>query len=173
MKLKGEGFFDVKHQEEKPFVIETDEALVRDIGTSFNVKSYPDKDTIEVVVKTGIVQFYTLNDPGLMINEGETGIYSKRAKTFTKLAKADTNVLAYKTRIFSFHATDLQSVIGQINEVYDSHIVLANAEIANCQLTATFRNEELETVVEVIAETLALSVERNDKSEIILNGRCR
>jgi transmembrane sensor len=173
VKLKGEGFFDVRHEETKPFVIETDETLVRDIGTSFNVKSYPDKDTIEVIVTTGIVQFYTLNDPGLMISEGESGIYSKRNKTFTKMSKADTNVLAYKTRVFSFHSTDLQSVINQINDVYDSHIVLANAEIANCQLTATFRDDELDTVVEVIAESLALTVERNDKNEIILNGRCR
>ena len=174
IKLKGEGFFEVKHEEEKPFVIETGEALVRDIGTSFNIKSYPDKDTIEVVVQTGVVQFYTLKDPGMMINAGETGIYSKRTKTFTKLAKADTNVLSYKTRVFAFHATDLQSVIEQINEVYDSKIKLANDAIAGCQLTVTFRNDELNTMVDVIAETLSLTVERTDKNEIILKGQgCR
>ena len=170
VKLKGEGFFEVKHEEERPFVIETEDALVRDIGTSFNVKSYPDKDTIEVVVQTGVVQFYTLKDPGMMINAGETGIYSKRGKFFAKLPKADTNVLAYKTRVFSFHSTDLRSVIEQINEVYDSKIKLANENIAKCQLTVTFRNEELDSMIEVITETLALTAERNDKKEIILNG---
>jgi len=170
VKLKGEGFFDIKHEEEKPFVIETEDALVRDIGTSFNVRSYPDKDTIEVVVQTGVVQFYTLKDPGMMINAGETGIYSKRTKVFSKIAKADTNVLAYKTRVFSFHSTDLRSVIEQINEVYDSKIKLANDNIARCQLTVTFRNEELDNMIDVITETLALTAERNDKKEIILNG---
>lgn len=171
VKLKGEGFFDVKHEEEKPFVIEAEEALIRDIGTSFNIRSYPDKDTIEVVVQTGIVQFYTLKDPGMMINAGETGIYSKRGKFFAKLPKADTNVLAYKTRVFSFHSTDLRSVIEQINEVYDSKIMLANENIARCQLTVTFRNDELDTVIDVITETLGLTAERNDKKEIILNGQ--
>jgi transmembrane sensor len=173
VKLKGEGFFEVKHEEEKPFVIEAEETLVRDLGTAFNVKSYPDKDTIEVVVQTGVVQFYTLKDPGMTINAGETGYYSKRGKVFTRLAKADTNVLAYKTRVFSFHSTDLRSVVEQINEVYDSKIRLANDEIAGCQLTVTFRNDELDTMVEIISETLGLSVERNDKNEIILNGQCR
>jgi len=169
VKLKGEGYFDVKHEEEKPFVIEADEALVRDIGTSFNLKSYPGKDTVEVVVTSGVVQFYTLKDPGMMINAGETGIYSKRAKVFTKIAKADTNKLAYKTRVFSFHATDLRSMIEQINEVYDSKIRLANEDIARCQLTVTFRNDDLDHMVEIISETLGLTVERN-KKEIILNG---
>ncbi len=170
VKLQGEGFFNVKHEETKPFVIEADEALVRDIGTAFNLKSYPGKDTIEVVVQSGIVQFYTLDNPGLTVYEGETGFYSKSSKTFFKLEKADTNVLAYKTKVFSFHATDLRSVITQINEVYDSKIKLANDHIANCQLTVTFRNDELDTVVEVIAETLDLSIVRNEKDEIILNG---
>jgi transmembrane sensor len=171
VKLKGEGYFDVVHEEERPFVIETDEALIRDLGTSFNIKSYPDSDTIEVVVQTGVVQFYTLKDPGMMINAGETGYYSKRNKVFTKLVKADTNVLAYKTRVFSFHNTDLRSVIEQINEVYDSRIVLANNVIADCQLTTVFRNEELDYVVDVIAVSFGLTVERRENNEIILNGQ--
>lgn len=171
--LKGEGYFDVKHEEEKPFVIEAEETLVRDIGTAFNISSYPDKDTVEVVVQSGIVQFYTATDPGMTINAGETGIYSKSARTFTKLLKADTNVLAYKTRIFSFHSTDLRSVIEQINEVYDSKIKLGNEGIANCQLTATFRDDKLDDVVEIIASSLTLTIERTDKNEIILNGECR
>ncbi len=171
VKLKGEGFFDVKHEESKPFVIEAEETLIRDIGTSFNIQSYPDKDTIEVIVQTGVVQFYTLKDPGMMINAGETGIYSKRGKFFAKLPKADTNVLAYKTRVFSFHSTDLRSVVDQINEVYDSKIKLANENIANCQLTVTFRNDELDNMIEIITETLGLTAERNDKKEIILNGQ--
>jgi ferric-dicitrate binding protein FerR (iron transport regulator) len=173
VKLKGEGFFEVKHEEEKPFVIETEETLVRDIGTAFNIKSYPDKDTVEVVVREGVVQFYTLNDPGLTIRAGETGLYSKRDKFFTKLEKADTNVLAYKTRVFNFNATDLRTAVQQINEVYDSHILLGNTEIGNCQLTVTFRDNKVEEMVEIIAETLGVTIERNDRNEIILNGKCQ
>ena len=174
VKLKGEGFFEVKHEESKPFVIQADEALVRDIGTAFNIRSYPDKDSVEVIVQSGVVQFYTLSDPGMMLMAGETGYYSKSTKKFSKLAKADTNVLAYKTRVFSFHATDLRSAIEQINEVYDSKIKLANDIIANCQVTVTFRNNELDEIVEILAETMGLTIERTDQNEIILNGqRCQ
>lgn len=171
VKLKGEGFFEVKHEETKPFVIQADEALVRDIGTAFNIKSYPDKDTVEVVVESGVVQFYTLSDPGLVINAGETGFYSKSRKTFSKLAKADTNVLAYKTRVFSFNATDLRSAIEQINEVYDSKIKLANDRIASCRVTATFRNNSIDEILDILAEIFVLTIERTDQNEIILNGQ--
>ena len=170
VKLQGEGFFEVKHEEEKPFVIETtDEVFVRDIGTAFNVRAYPDKDTVEVIVQSGEVQFYSLNDPGLYLKAGETGIYTKRGKVFTKIPRADTNALAYKTGIFSFHATDLRSVVDRINEVYGSHIRLADPLLGNCQITVMFANEPLETVVGIIAETMGLSVEQAE-NEIVLQG---
>lgn len=170
--LRGEGFFEVRHEEERPFVIETEEALVRDLGTAFNIKAYPDQDTVEVVVKEGVVQFYTASDPGINLEAGQTGIYSKRTKSFTKLQRVDTNVFAYKTGVFAFHATDLRSVIERVNEVYDAHISLGNEKIGDCRLTVNFTNEELGTIVDVIAETLALQVEEKDKfrKEIVLTG---
>jgi transmembrane sensor len=170
VELKGEGFFEVKHEEEKPFVIEAEETFVRDLGTAFNVKAYPGQDTIEVVVQSGVVQFYTPQDPGLDLNAGETGIYSKRTRTFTRLARADTNVFAYKTGIFAFHSTDLRSVVERINDVYESHIKLDNDKIGNCRLTVNFNHEQLDTIVDVIAETLSLQIERRGKNEIVLKG---
>ncbi len=169
VKLQGEGFFEIKHEEEKPFVIETEDVFVRDIGTAFNVKSYPDKDTVEVIVQSGEVQFYTLKNPGLYLKAGETGIYTKRGKVFTKIPRADTNALAYKTRIFSFYATDLRSVVDRVNEVYGSNIKLANEQVGECRLTTTFSNESLDVIVEIIAEAMSLTVERKGE-EIILNG---
>ena len=101
VKLKGEAFFSVKHDEDKPFVIETGDILVRDIGTEFNLKSYPENDTIEIVVTEGEVQFYTLSDEGLNLKAGEKGLYSKKNKEFYRVEKIDTNTLAYKTKVFS------------------------------------------------------------------------
>jgi transmembrane sensor len=169
VKLQGESFFEVKHEEEKPFIIEAEEVLVRDIGTAFNVKAYPNSDTVEVIVESGEVQIYTEKNPGLYLMAGETGIYSKRLREFSKIIKADTNALAYKTGIFSFNNTDLKSLITKINEIYDAHITLASGKLENCRITVSFNNDKLETIVEVIAETLNLTVTRNEK-EILLEG---
>ncbi|HEY5823487.1 MAG TPA: FecR domain-containing protein [Cyclobacteriaceae bacterium] len=169
VKLTGESFFEVKHEEEKPFIIEAEEVLVQDLGTAFNVKAYPNSDTVEVIVKSGEVQIYTLKNSGLHLGAGETGIYSKRSREFSKRIKADTNALAYKTGVFSFNNTDLGSMIDKINEVYDAHIRLGNEKLAKCHITVNFNNEKLDTVIEVIAETLNLTVTKKDK-EILLDG---
>jgi transmembrane sensor len=169
LKLTGEGYFEVKHEDARKFIIETDEVLIQDIGTVFNVKAYPESDTIEVTVSEGEVRIYTRNNAGLNLRTGETGIYRKTTKEFTKLEQADTNVLAYKTKVFNFNNSDLQFVIQKINEVYNSKIKLDNPSLGACRLTVNFQGETLDTVIEIISETLKLTVTRG-QNEILLSG---
>ena len=169
VKLKGEAYFSVKHDEEKPFVIEAEDILVRDIGTEFNLKAYPEKDTIEILVTEGEVQFYTLYDSGLNLKAGQRAIYSKRNKMFYRIEKPDTNILAYKTKVFSFNNTDLKSVVELLNEVYNSKIVLANKKLFDCRLTANYKEDNPAIIAEVIAETMNLTLTRKG-GELILDG---
>jgi transmembrane sensor len=170
VKLTGEAFFDVKHEEEKPFIIETEEVLIKDLGTTFNVKAYPESNNVEVIVETGEVQIYTLSDEGIILKAGEKGFYDKTLKAFSKIEKIDTNGLAYKTKVFSFNNTDLQSVVEMLNQVYDSKITLANKTLSNCHVTVNFNNDNLDLVVEILSETLALKVTRSG-DEIFLDGK--
>lgn len=169
VKLKGEAYFTVKHNAEQPFVIEADEILVRDIGTAFNLKAYPEKDTIEILVTEGEVQFYTLYDSGLNLKAGQRAIYSKRNKMFYRIEKPDTNILAYKTKVFSFNNTDLKTVVALLNEVYNSKIILANPKLFDCRLTANYKEDNPAIIAEVIAETMNLTLTRKGE-ELILDG---
>lgn len=169
VKLKGEAFFDVRHEETKPFVIETEDVIIKDIGTTFNVKAYPNSDTVEVYVESGEVQFYTLKNPGIHLKAGEVGIYNKSIKEFSRIAKLDTNALAYKTKIFSFNNTELQSAVDILNAVYDSKIILANKGIGKCRLTVNFNNDKMEDIADIIAETLGLTASKKEK-EWVLDG---
>ncbi len=168
VKFKGEAFFAVKHEEASPFVIEVADVLVRDIGTQFNLKAYPEKDTIEITVTEGEVQFYTLKNAGLNLKTGESALYLKSRKEFHRLMKSDTNVLAYKTKIFNFKNTELKLVIKLLNEIYNTNISLATA-IKDCQLTAQFFEDDPNTIMEVIAETMNLTINRKD-DKIYLEG---
>ena len=170
IKLSGEAYFDVKHVEEKPFIIETNDVIIEDIGTTFNVKAYPDSTTVEVYVETGEVAFYTKENPGIKLVQGQTGIYNRTTKTFAKFLEPDTNRLAYKTGVFAFHDTDLESVVRSLNEVFDRKIRLKNDDLKTCRLNVSFRNESIENILEILAETLALTITTTE-NEIVLDGK--
>ncbi|MGK2863198.1 MAG: FecR family protein, partial [Chitinophagaceae bacterium] len=54
VKLKGEAFFSVKPDRQKPFIIEANDVQVKVVGTSFNIRT--DNGSTEVIVETGMVQ---------------------------------------------------------------------------------------------------------------------
>lgn len=167
IKLKGEANFDIQHDVEKELIVEADEVLIRDIGTSFNVKAYPESNTIEVSVQTGEVQFYTQQDKGIFIQAGNKGIYDKQTKKFIK-QEADTNVIAYTTRQFVFEESDLEQVIEELNAIYERKIKIGES-IKTCRVTVSFYNEDIETIAEILAETLNLRITATP-TDIMLEG---
>lgn len=167
VKIKGEAYFSIQHDDDKTFIIDAAGVYIRDIGTSFNVKAYPGDNTVEVVVEEGKVMFYTDTDSGVYLSANGKGIYNKTTKIFS-VEQPEENVLAYKTKFFSFSDTDLRSVIAALNNVYDKKIVLSE-NLNNCHLTVSFNNEDINEIAAIIAETLGLTVE-NAVNEIRLEG---
>jgi ferric-dicitrate binding protein FerR (iron transport regulator) len=165
--LKGEAYFKIQHEEGKTFIIEASGVYVKDIGTAFNVKAYPDTNTIEVFVEEGSVMFYTDTDSGVYLSANGKGIYDRTTKTFS-IEKPEENVLAYKTRFFTFDDTDLQTVMFALNSVYDKKIVFGT-NLYDCHVTVAFNNEDIDEIAAVIAETLGLSITKS-ANEIRLEG---
>lgn len=61
--VTGEVFFDVARDDNKPFIVHSDNLAIQVLGTSFNVKAYGDDQKAEVAVITGKVQVVMRNSP--------------------------------------------------------------------------------------------------------------
>ncbi len=147
--------------------MQTANLLIQDIGTIFNVKSLPESETVEVSVQEGMVKFYSESQEGILLQAGEKGTYDKATNAFSK-AEADPNVTAYKTRNFSFYEQELQQVIDQLSQIYGREIIL-EGNIGQCKLTVDFENEELETILSIIGETMSLDI-TYDSNQIRISG---
>ena len=170
--LSGEAFIQHKHSTDTALLVKANETLIRDIGTSFNVKAYPENSTIEVYVAEGEVAFYTDKLPGIVLNKGETGIYDKASQTFTKKSVVNQNTIAYKTRKFVFMGTRLIDALEELNTVYPEPITLKNPNLANCSITVTFDNESITSIVDILAETLGLKFVKTGHGYILDGTQC-
>jgi len=59
--LYGEGYFDVVKDPQRPFIVHAGKINIKVLGTVFNVKSYPDDETMETTLLKGLVQITTSN----------------------------------------------------------------------------------------------------------------
>jgi ferric-dicitrate binding protein FerR (iron transport regulator) len=62
--LTGEGYFNVTHNPENPFVVKTEKLNITALGTVFNVLAYSDDDVIETTLVEGKVVLEKFNESG-------------------------------------------------------------------------------------------------------------
>lgn len=170
--LTGEGFFDIKPNSSKPFIINAGDASIRVLGTSFSVDSYPGNDSLEVVVTTGIVQVAysterSVKKKEIILQEGEKGILVHSTGNLEKSDSIDPNYLAWKTHYFSFNQTPLEQVIKILQEVFHTEIKLHNDELNNLMLTAQFDNKPEKFILDVICLTFDLELAYRNNSYIL------
>jgi len=162
VKLEGEAFFEVSSTGNGQFLVHAEETLIKDIGTSFNVQAYPTSDSVVVFVQSGEVQLYTNGSEGVRVQAGEVGIYNKRTKTFTHLKAGETNIVISSAKLFVFKDKPLSEAVALIGKEYNVHIAVGDTAAAKLPISVTFDGESIEEIVEVIGETLDLSVAHTD-----------
>jgi ferric-dicitrate binding protein FerR (iron transport regulator) len=167
--LKGEAYFDVKHDDSNPFVIEAANLIIQDVGTSFNVKAYEGAEWVVVSVISGEVKVTTVNEENLLLSAGDEVTYNTVSHALSKTEKTDPNISAYANRVFIFENAELKTVINVLNEVYDVRLKTENDSLLACRITVTFDNESIDQITDVIAETLGLELIK-EKNTIIFKG---
>ncbi len=172
--MEGEAFFEVVRNEQKPFVIQTDDVKIEVLGTSFNVLAYRTEEKVEVVVNSGKVAVYKRGDKKekVILHPGEKGIYIRPSKSLTSIVNSDVNYLAWKTKRFVFEDIPLSEVVTTLNKVYQSRLVIKDERMMECPITSTFENQPLDVIMEVLKATLNLETIEKDGSIEIRGDGC-
>ena len=171
--LKGEAFFEVKADPERPFIILADEAKVQVLGTSFSVNAYDSIHQVEVIVQTGIVSLRGKEGRDqVQLAAGQKGIYSKTNEKLTSTTNNDPNFLSWNTQRIVFVENDLRTVIETLEKTYHVDITISADVPASCLVTVTFDKQSLESVLRVLESTLNLKYTINGNKVEITEAGC-
>lgn len=164
--LEGEAYFDVAHNKTKPFIIQTGDAHIKVLGTSFNVNAYKENNEIEVFVKEGSVLLYGIDHTSgdtnsVILAAGEKGIFDKLTQKVRKIQENGVNDLYWKTKTLIFSKTELSMVIETLRKFYGVEIILNNKDLYYCRLSATFINQPIDNIIDIIAKSFNLTITKN------------
>lgn len=174
VKLDGEAYFDVKHQDGHSFVVEAGRAQIRVLGTSFRVKAFSGAD-VEVEVEKGRVMLFTV-DPeagdtlSVVLAAGEQGVLPAGSQQPVLRVNDQPDRLSWLDRTLEFRQTELSQVFTVLSEHFGITIRAGNPDILRCRLSATFRDESLQTILEVIAGSFGLEL-KQEGTQWIFNGK--
>lgn len=120
VELKGEAYFEVAKNKEKPFVVKTNDMNVIVTGTEFNVMAYSDENYSATTLVEGSVHVSSPNSD-IVLKPGEQVVSNEGAKLKKSLADVELNI-AWKNGLFQFNDSDMRTVMNQISRWYDVSI---------------------------------------------------
>jgi transmembrane sensor len=164
--LKGSGYFSVKHSEKLPFIIDAGPLHIKDLGTKFNVKAVD--DTIYVRVDEGVVVIYDNKGMQLTLHANESAHYVISSGDLKLDILAEDLKTKYQTIILDNQR--LEDVVNILNKTYKVNIRIDNPELNNCRITTEFLNEDLDTVLTVISQTLEVTIIREKNNGYLIKG---
>jgi transmembrane sensor len=162
--LKGEAFFDVTPNKQKPFIIHVNDVTIKVVGTSFNVRSV--HGITEVIVETGVVEVSRRNNT-VELKPKEKIKISPQDSSMIKDKEEEKLYNYYRSKEFVCDGTPLWKLVEVLNEAYDTTIVIENPKLRSSPLTTTFDNESLDRILEIISATFDIKIIK-EKDRIIL-----
>ncbi|WP_431292751.1 FecR family protein [Pedobacter sp. P26] len=116
VELSGEGYFEVAHDQSKPFKVISRGQTVEVLGTHFNINSYLDEPNIKTTLLEGSV-----NVNGTIIKPKQQAIFNNRSILVREVEPEE--VVAWKNGLFKFDHTDIHTLMRQIARWYDVEVV--------------------------------------------------
>jgi len=153
--LKGEAYFEVESDPEKPFIVETSSLSVKATGTKFNVSVYTSADEAEVTLVSGKVEV-SLTDDKKNINSSKLGInqhflFNKVNGTTSIINEEDTyKYISWKDGKLVFRNEPLSQVVKKISQVFNIDIEIKGDEIQDYCFRATFQDESLAEILKLL-----------------------
>ncbi|MCB0640498.1 MAG: FecR domain-containing protein [Phaeodactylibacter sp.] len=171
--LKGEAYFDVASNPEKPFVVYTPSGYVKVLGTEFIVQAREDSPTELVQVYEGLVEYSIDNRGGKAQLKAGTGAqYNKAQQRLESTAEAlPENLIAWKTgQLFLKGET-----LGQILDILSAHFAVRfdydSDYYEDCVFTFTADAESLENSLLIIEKTQGLQFEKTQPGTYKISGQ--
>lgn len=148
VRLTGEAYFHVAHNEEKPFRVVTDLMETTVLGTKFNINEREDK--VEVSLAQGKVRVHLRYSGAEKIAELSPGEMATTRAGTKQLSVSNVNVrdkIAWTEGIITFKSLPLADIISRLERWYDVEISLDDDIDERLTVSGEFNNENLENIL--------------------------
>lgn len=161
----GEAYFQVAHDETRPFFVEAQGTIVRVVGTEFEVKAT--RDLVRVAVSRGIVE---VNEPTRLqrlltqrthrLVAGEQVLISRHPTERIAVVETPRPPASWRDGFLIYDGATLAEVLADANRYSAVRIELADPSLADLRVTVSYPIEQIDQMLSSLDAGLPIDVER-------------
>lgn len=168
VKLDGQAYFEVAHDDKIPFIVQTAKGNVSVLGTKFDVMAYANEDRFETTLMDGKVKVDLASDAeqSLILNPN-TKSYLKDGK-LEVTGIDDYDVYRWKEGLICFNNASFEDIMGSFEKIYGPKIIIENARVNKYSYTGKFRFVDgIDYALRVLQKDIKFTYERDLENHTI------
>lgn len=168
---RGEAFFDVAHNKERPFVVNAGKTDVTVLGTKFNVRLGASSNLVSVLSGLVAVSQHTRDGQAeelARLTQGQQIEHMPSANDAVVTDFDEASVFAWRTGKALYEKTPLFEVVADLNRYFKVPLEIADDEIANLPVTGTFNLNDQNVVVDALESAFSLMAIKRIDGVILL-----
>lgn len=163
VKLSGEAFFSVRRDIRRPFIIHTGKLQTTVLGTSFDIRAYPDDKHVKVSVATGKVrveQNDSTPNPAVYaksLTRNQALVYNTHKGSHVLALINIDSVSSWRSNHLNFDNASYDEIARMLERWYNLKITLEGDIDYTKRYTLSFHNERPDKVLNVLSVLSGLS----------------
>ena len=156
---RGEAHFDVVHQTSRPFFVHAGDAVIRDVGTQFEVRLKSDRD-LDVLVDEGQVEVQEPSAAQAVSAGEQLFVAGPQLKVMAVSPQQIANDLAWREGALVFEGEPLSRALAEVGRYTRTRIVLTGPQIASLPISGRFRTDDVDGFFQALQAALPVRVSR-------------
>lgn len=160
--LDGEGYFNVTRNENKPFIVETEQYDIEVLGTEFNVHAYKGNTLFETSLLNGSVRIESADHMENILLEPHKKAYAENGQLKTSPI-TQYDYFLWKDGLICFDDNTINELFEKLQLYFDVKIIIENSRILKQRYTGKFRTcDGVEHVLKTLQLRTKFKYEKKD-----------
>ncbi|PIB35159.1 hypothetical protein BFP72_06985 [Reichenbachiella sp. 5M10] len=164
--LYGQAYFEVAHDQTRPFKVIGKSAVTEVLGTSFDLLAKRTRNELNVM--TGRVAIRPQEGKEIIVAAKNQRVVLE-GKEATMTSQLNTKTIAWRFGELNFQSTPMTEVVKVLSKHYQIEFEL-DQSIENCLITSKFKNKSIEEVLEILGKIANIKYTKSADDSIALTG---
>ncbi len=149
IRLKGEAYFDIASDAQRPFSVELDGVVTQVLGTSFAAEAWPFESEVRISLLTGKIAVQSVTDT-LLLTPGETVAWGKSTMELTRLKTVDNDPSAWTRGSIVLNQVPLTEALDRLGRMYGKVIYYDEKKLKGKRIAGEFEKQDLAGILNAV-----------------------
>lgn len=169
VELLGEGYFDVKHDPDHPFIVKTKDVAVKVLGTSFNVRAYQEEEAIYTTLVEGRVEVRNQQSE-VILSPSQQAVCTPEGRNIDVQTVNTDYYVGWISGRFIFNNTRLDDILTRLQQWYNFEVFYEKEELKDLPFSLNIdKHKDFSHILNALERTERVRFSIKDKTVVVKN----